>query len=329
MLEIPTRTIDFKHGNSWSVRDGTSETQINEAQLLHAAITGGHRGMKGRRAMLDEDDWLAEKNRKQATFEGIIKNQSIAQGNGLRSAARLVPRKSLSTLDPSEKGILNYQFGMTMATAWVRKKLGVPWLLHLDVYWEALGMPRLTGKRGDMIGLHPDGRWIAVEAKGFKRKPTRTQQTEAKDQAKQITNIGGAKPALHLAVLSFFAPDPLATVRPKPEVAHIWAVDPPSEDDSLFGELQYLTAEKFLKLYYEPWLLLFGDTRAIRKSESFLWLEPPNSNLRIGILPDVLRALDSGDYLAVPKHVHLAEKELSFTRDHPSWVGDGIVVEQF
>lgn len=328
MPEIPTRIIDFKHGNSWGIRDGTSETQFHEAQLIHAAITVGHRGMRGRRAMLDDDDWLAEKKRKQATFEGIIKSQSVVQGNGLRSAARLVPRKSLSTLDPSEKGILNYQFGMTMASAWVRKKLGVPWLLHLDVYWEALGMPRLTGTRGDMIGLHPDGWWIVVEAKGFKKKPTRTQQTEAKDQAKQITNIAGARPALHLAVLSFFAPDPLASSRPKPDVAHIWAVDPPSEDDALFGGLQSLTAEKFLTLYYQPWLLLFGDTRAIKKSESFLWLEPPSSNLRIGILPNVLRALEEGDYLAAPKYIHLAEKELPSTHDHPSWVGDGIVIEQ-
>lgn len=323
---IPTRTIDFKHANGWGVNNGITVLRVSRPKLLHAAITVGHRGMRGRRAMLDDDDWQAEVARKLATFNGIVTETPVSNGAG--AIPRLVPRKSLATLDPTEKGILNYQFGMTMATAWAREVLGVPWLLHLDVYFEALGMPRPTGKRGDMIGRHPDGRWIAVEAKGFKRKPTRTQQSDAKDQAQQITNIGGATPALNIAVLSFFAADPSAAARPKPDVAHLWAVDPPPEEgDPLYSKLDDLSPATFFELYYGQWAFLLTAENELRQRGNFLWQEVPDAGIRIGILPEVYAAIRERDFRTIPDLIKEATSQSDGPASHRAWVGDGIMIE--
>ena len=328
MPSIPTRTIDFKHSNGWGVNDGTSELMLSRPQLLHAAITVGHRGMRGRRAMLEEDDWQAEIMRKVATFDGIVKEGKIVQGRCAFN--RLLPRKSLATLDPSEKSILSYQFGMTMATAWARKVLGVPWLLHLDVYFEALNMPRTTGKRADMIGRHPAGSWVVVEAKGYKKKPTRKQQSDAKVQARQIANVGGSMPALNVAVISFFSPIPSSAKSP---VAHLWAIDPaPEESDPGYSMLADLTSQEFFRLYYEQWASVFRveDFRnqgRLRPRSNFLWKYVPDAGLRVGILPEMLEAFEMQQFSLIPELIKEAASRSDGPATHPAWVGDGIVIE--
>lgn len=333
MISIPTRTIDFKSGNSWGIYDGVSESLLSYPRLLHAAMTVGHRNSRSRSDMLGEDDWVAEMQWKRAAFVNGARMEGIAHSNVMCPVDRLVPRMSRQTIDPSEKVDLSRQFGMAMAAAWVRANLGVPWLLHLDVYKEAFGVTLPPGEKPDLVGRHADGRWIVVESKCFARKPTRTQQSHAKTQAGRISSIGGVTPDIGLAILSFFASDNLAVQRPKPKVVNMWVVDPPPEEGNpdefnpKSFSLPGLTPEVFLKLYYEQWMPSQASPVDFVSDGAFSWWSIPGETFRIGILSELLPVLHEGDVIEIPRLVEQAERRLPFSSLYPSWSGDGIVLE--
>jgi hypothetical protein len=194
-------------------------------------------------------------------------------------------------------------------------------------------MPKPGESRPDLVGRHPDGRWVAVEAKGLAGKPTRKQQSRGRDQAKRVVDIGGSSPDLNLAIFTFFETDRLACSIPKPKVASLWVVDPPpSEDDSDSSEdltpirLPELDESTLLKFYYEPWLELFETAGPFEATDSFVWRRLGERGPRIGILPAVLREIQGGDYTTIPESVAAAER-FGLAKDQGYWAGDGIVVE--
>lgn len=325
MIRIPVRTIDFRHANPWGIRNGLAETEFSEARLVHAAVTVGHRGMGGLRGLMTPEDWQAEIAWKRTNLHAAAHAAAIPQRSGLR-VNRLAKRSSSRVRDGSERCSLSYFLGMTMAAAWARLALGVPWLLHLDVYWECLGMQQPVGERPDLIGLQPDGSWIVVESKGLTRKPSREVQTKAKQQAGQIRNICGHAPALHLAMFTFFAPDPAAAGKPKPEVVNLWAVDPePEGEPPEHLNLCELTEEQFLRMYYQQWAFLFsGSKYQMEEENGYLWLSVPEAGLRVGVLPAVLEAVQGGRF----DELRFALKEAIYAKDAAEGRhSDGIAVE--
>ena len=86
--------------------------------------------------------------------------QSGPTGTRLRRTA------AARTLDPSEKGAVNYFLGLAICKLFANNLLNAPWLLHLDVFRPMLN-PVLTGRsRPDLVGQMLDGRWVALECKG-------------------------------------------------------------------------------------------------------------------------------------------------------------------
>jgi hypothetical protein len=325
MPKIPTRTIDFPHGNVWGITNGDAVVDLSFARLLHAAITVGHdRGW--RRIVGSEVGGQMELLWKMSAVHTAV-HEKLVSGTLTTKTPRLVPTDRFRNMDPSERRALNYHLGMSMSAAWVRKQLRVPWLLHLDVYRDQLGPNLAPGNsRPDLVGRHPDGRWVVIESKGGSFRPTQKAQTKAKQQAQRIIDIGGVTPSLSLATFSFFAADRRAR-RPKPKVATMWVVDPPSGrggPESII--LDKLTEHEFFRLYYQPWLFLFENSSRLDYQGPFVWRHLSDLDLKIGILTDVKKAFDLEEYAAAPKLVQQAEERLQLASKYPDWAGDGIVI---
>src|SRR5437867_1458592 len=87
------------------------------------------------------------------------------------AASRLMRTAAARTLDPSEKGAVNYFLGLAICKLFAAKLLSVPWLLHLDVFRPMLN-PVLTGRsRPDLVGQMANGDWVALECKGRLSEP--------------------------------------------------------------------------------------------------------------------------------------------------------------
>lgn len=118
---------------------------------------------------------------------------------------RLYRTNAFTTLDPTEKGAVNYFLGMTMCKLFATELLDTPWLLHLDVFRPMVNAV-LTGRsRPDLIGKHRNQEvWHAFEAKGRASNPDLTTKAKAKDQADRLISVNGTNCALHIGAFSYF-----------------------------------------------------------------------------------------------------------------------------
>jgi hypothetical protein len=109
--------------------------------------------------------------------------------------------------DPTEKGATSYFIGMIMAKLFADRLLGTPWLFHFSMTGP-LGMPvRMRGTlEPDLFGLRSDGSWIVAEAKGRSNRFSADALAKAKLQTKAVRRVCGKKPALQVAIQSYFTP---------------------------------------------------------------------------------------------------------------------------
>jgi hypothetical protein len=325
MPQIPTRTIDFPPGNPWSITNGEADVNLSLPRLLHAAITVGH-DHGWRQIVGAEIGGQMELLWKKTAFLATVHEELVSVN--WTNTPRLIPTERFRKMDPSERRALTYHLGMTMAVAWARKQLRVPWLLHLDVYRDQLDPNLAPGdSRPDLVGRHADGRWVVIESKGGSSGPTRKAQTKAKAQAQRIIDIGGVTPSLFLATFSFFATDRRAR-RPKPKVATMWVFDPPSGSggpESII--LDELTDHEFFRLYYQPWLFLFENSSMLDYQGPFVWRHLRDLDLSVGILTDLKKTIDIGEFAAAPKIIHEMEERYQPAGEYPEWAGDGIVLK--
>ena len=135
------------------------------------------------------------------------------------------------SLDPTEKGMVNYFLGMTFCKLFSSALLDAPWLLHLDVWRRTRNPPRarsqldikLSGRsRPDLIGKNErTGQWYGFECKGRVSRPDQSVKKKAKDQANRIVSVDGLSCSLHVAAITYFVNDVLN---------FYWCDPPPSED---------------------------------------------------------------------------------------------------
>ena len=134
---------------------------------------------------------------------------------------RLRRTSAAKTLDPTEKGSVNYFLGMTFCKLFAAKLLRTPWLLHLDVFRPQLN-PVLTGRsRPDLVGkVFRMDTWHAFECKGRISQPGPEAKTKAKDQALRLTSVNGIPCSLHVGAVTYFRNDSLNFFwkDPEPEV---------------------------------------------------------------------------------------------------------------
>lgn len=139
------------------------------------------------------------------------------------SARRLRRTQAARTLDPSEKGAVNYFLGLAVAKMFADKCLGVPWFLHLDVFRPRLNVQLAGRSRPDLIGQTPAGDWVALECKGRLSPPSADARDRAKEQAERVTTVNGNAPVVNAGCVTYFRKDVMQFFwrDPEPDPAHV------------------------------------------------------------------------------------------------------------
>jgi len=252
----------FAAGNPLLV--GAHDLEVSWAEINWAAQTFGkaehHVGVHGLYSL----------------FEAFYKT-TIVWANLMESAAgRLTKSPAYEALDPSEKGSISYYLGLIFAKLFASRILDTPWLLHFDVYGGEHDALLAGAEKPDLIGRNASDHWIVYEAKGRTGGLLRSVLEEAKDQAREITTIGGEQPTLRIGSLVCFRSDGL----------HLFVEDPPSSKRRPSRNVE-LSEQKFRASYYSRLnaaLDIRGDARLEdRDGEAYRILELNDLDVAIGV----------------------------------------------
>lgn len=260
--------------SSGPVANGSDVLSVSWDDLLWAAITVGrpsrHFVFRYGTASLYE-----------ALFRASALRMTLEQiGPGARRLRRTAAAKSL---DPSEKGAVNYFLGLTLCKLFAEMKLNAPWLLHLDVFRDRLNPRLLSGRsRPDLIGLTTGGEWIALESKGRVSPPTADAKTKAKEQAERVVSIRGTPVSYRIGGFAYFKDDVLRFFwrDPQPD-----GVEPPN------AIRLDLTEDDIWRAYYQPILTLVGSDHAAMIEREQIPIPIKEADLKIRVLPEVMRLL--------------------------------------
>jgi hypothetical protein len=329
MANISTKCVSFPVGNPWSISVGTSDVELSLRRLVHAAVTAGH-NQGWRQSIVPSVAAQWELLWKTSALRVAVSERNT-QPNWRPARMRLVPTDRFDRMDPSERRALSYHLGITLAVAWARKALGIPWLLHLDVYQNQYNANLRPGNsRPDLIGRHRNGSWAVFETKGRSSPPNADAEKKAKYQAGRIADIGGVVPTGCFAFFSYYTTDKTAVGRGKPRVIHIRVIDPPLskiDDDAIL--LPKFTEPNFFRSYYEPWKNLLGPERKSvnREDDAFVWRDLRDLDFRVGMLRDVASALEAENHRDIPIKIKAAEERQQLAERYEDWAGDGLVIE--
>lgn len=161
-----------------------------------------------------------------------------------RAGGELQRTMVFDSLDPTEKGAVNYFLGMVFCKLFSEKILKAPWLLHFDAFGDELRARLGPGRsRPDFIGHDLAGkRWHIFESKGRATKPGKTEINRAKRQAMRVTKVEGRPVALHIAAITYFGRD----------VLKFYWCDPDPEETEKSEEIDIRLPEGVWGNYYEP-----------------------------------------------------------------------------
>jgi hypothetical protein len=119
-------------------------------------------------------------------------------------AGRIRRSEAYDGLDPSEKGAISYFLGLTMAKAFAERLLGVPWLMHLDVYRQELQAVIGSLSRPDLVGQTSAGGWVGIESKGRTNGFDAHALNRAKEQAQMLASVAEQVPVLLIGMVTHF-----------------------------------------------------------------------------------------------------------------------------
>lgn len=155
-------------------------------------------------------------SRHEALFRWSLVRMALEQASP--RASRLRRTEAARTLDPSEKGAVNYFLGLAVAALFARRVLDAPWMLHLDVFRPALN-PVLKGRsRPDLVGQTRSGDWVALECKGRVTAPNADAKDKAKGQAQRLVSVNGIAPSMAVGAVAYFSKEVLRFFWRDPEV---------------------------------------------------------------------------------------------------------------
>jgi len=261
------------------VPNGPGTLQLKWDDLLWAALTVGRPNRQ-----------YVFRHGASSVYEGIFRlslvRMALEQYGPV--ARRLRRTDAAKTLDPTEKGAVNYFLGMTVCKLFAAKLLDTPWLLHLDVFRPQLN-PVLTGRsRPDLIGQSQAGLWIAMESKGRLSFPDAPAKSKAKDQANRCISVSGSPVSCHIGSIAYF----------KNDVLRFFWRDPQPEFDELSPGIRLSPDEKVWHHYYAPVLELVKSPRPnIGSKLAEPTLVPiEQTDVQVGIEPHVFRFLVEGQW---------------------------------
>lgn len=270
LLVIPYTSKGFP---DQSVPNQTAVLNVSWDDLLWAALTVG-RPNKG---------YIFKHGRSsfyEALFRLSLVRMALEQSGP--TGRRLRRTNAARTLDPSEKGAINYFLGLAVSKLFAAKLLSTPWLLHLDVFRPQLDVVLKGRSRPDLVGKMPDGSWIAMECKGRLSAPDEKTKNKAKAQSQRITSIDGKSPRLHIGAVTYF----------KSDILHFYLEDPPG-DKSIARPIQFETTAAIWAHYYAPILGLIGVNERYRIAlERGDLVRIEELDLEIGVHPRILSLLE-------------------------------------
>ncbi len=303
-LRIPYETEDFPPG---SVANGTADLPVTWNEILWAAVTVGR---PNRQYVFRHGDASLY----EAVFRWSLVRMALEQSSP--AAHRLRRTSAARTLDPTEKGAVNYFLGMSFCKLIAARLLNTPWLLHLDVFRPALD-PVLAGRsRPDLVGQEVGtGRWHAFECKGRVSPPTREARQKAKDQALRLVSVNGTACSLHVGAVTYLRGD----------VLHFYWRDPvPSEGNRIEVSLGHDAWRR----YYEPLVEVVGGDvhssdrdRMLSRTGEFLRIDGPD--LAVSIHPAVGKFLFHEQWAVARAAAEEAHREIAESGYQP----DGLAVQ--
>lgn len=210
----------------------------------------------------------------EAIFRWSLVRMSLEETGGARP--RLQRTDAAKSLDPSEKGALNYFLGLVFCKLFASTLLDAPWMLHLDVFRPTLDVVLRGRSRPDLIGQTRGGTWLSFESKGRISLPDATVKRKAKDQARRCVSVNGVPVTYHIGGIMYFVND----------IARFFWRDPPPDD-----AVSLTLAPGLWRYYYEPAVELIRGHQAI---EGMLHPSGPvsipiaDADVTLGIHPKVL-----------------------------------------
>lgn len=271
MLQIDFQSDDFPA--TGPILNGFDSLQTNWDDLLWATITVGrpNRFFVFRYGIASQYEALFRISALRMTLEQIS-----------ATALRLRRTQVAKSLDPSEKGAVNYFLGLTLCKLFAGVKLDAPWLLHLDVFRPQLN-PVLRGRsRPDLVGQSTTGAWIGLESKGRVSPPSPDAKDKAKQQAARLISINGAPLQFRIGAFAFF----------KDDVLRFYWRDPPPDQNEVRNPIRLQFPEdEFWKCYYQPILELVGPERASLAERDNRPLHIQPADLSVRVMPEVMRLL--------------------------------------
>lgn len=272
MLEIDFESDGFPNGGL--VSNGSDVLSVSWDDLLWAAVTVGR---PNRNYVFQHGN----SSLYEALFRISAVRMSLEQIGP--SARRLRRTAAARSLDPSEKGAVNYFIGLTLCKLFAAKKLQAPWLLHLDVFRPQLNPTLLSGRsRPDLVGQTSGGDWVALESKGRAGPPVEDAKSKAKLQAERLVAINGTQVQFRIGAFAYFKNDTLK---------FFWRDPQPDGVEPRNPIRLKLADDEFWRHYYQPILALVGsDNPASRQGDNFS-IPINEADLKIRVLPEVMRFL--------------------------------------
>lgn len=287
------------------VVNGADTLSVNWDDLLWAAVTVGrpnrHFVFQHGQASLYE-----------ALFRVSAVRMSLEQISP--SARRLRRTNAAKSLDPSEKGAVNYFLGLALCKLFADKKLNAPWLLHLDVFRSSLNPRLLSGRsRPDLVGLTMAGQWVALESKGRVNPPTADDKAKAKQQAERIVSVRGTPVAYRIGGFAYFKSDVLRFFWRDPQLED---VEPP---DAVRLDI---TEDDVWKAYYRPILAVIGSDKATLVERENIAIPIKEADLKIRVFPEVMRLLRVEKWREAGRWCREHQDKLAQSEVH----GDGVQI---
>lgn len=299
--ETSVPVIDFESvGFSGGVTfpNGPAQLAASWDELLWAALTVG-------RPNVHYVFQHGQASAYEALFRLSLVRMALEQAGPM--GLRFRRTSAVKAMDPSEKGAVSYFLGLNLAKLFAYRLLGVPWLLHLDVFRPHLS-PVLTGRsRPDLIGANLAGDLVALECKGRISAPNAKAKAAAKAQAQRVVSIGGVAPTWSVGAITYFWGDVLRFYWEDPPATRGKGIAVPGEPDAW-------------RYHFLPILgLLRTVPDGIGRASSGSLVRIPEADVEVGVHPSVLDAVLEGRWDA-------ARAIASNQRFEPPYMADGIAV---